>query len=356
MPRNTTPNLVRHLNDMFEQGGHSGPARSVHASQIGFPCERRLVYDQVAATREAPDLYLQRLFAVGSLIGRQAARDLSEALEGTGMEVSLQEEPLPPNVYGIGGRLDLSVGGRDEQGIWRIPIEVKSCSPFVFAKIRDVESLMSHPSVHVRGWYDQVQTYLVLGGHLRGILLMRDRSSGEYRQVEIILDQRRADELLAKAARITKAVADYRDADPDDLAATDAALPERMQFSGDTCSHCEHRGVCLPDMEHDPAIENIMWDVELEAYCRMREENHAAAKAFRDADEAIKAHGKGVAVTMAMGDKKTQLLGGGFTVSIAQYASSRYDVPMDIKAPYKKAIKCCRVTVDKLDSGGADAT
>jgi hypothetical protein len=345
------PNIAELIDDhLLRQAGMGGRRRahSLHASSIGHPCERYLVYDQVteAQTTEDPNLRLQRIFAVGRLFGEQTVLDVIQALRGTKYELSKVERSIPHNPYGIGGREDLAVAWRDDDGLRQeMPIEAKSCSPFVFDSIRTIEDMRFHKWPHIRKYPAQLMIYMHFAKADVGAFLLRNKSTGEYRWIPMAYDGVLADALLEKAERVTDAVTAYRSAEGEE--AKGATLPERIQFDPHTCDGCEFRSQCIPDMSMAPGV-TVLWESELEGWCRIREQTEDAHKAWKEADEKIKAHGKGITAEAKAGETRVTITES-FEVVAKKGTSTSYRVPEEVRNKYVHKGDSCRTVVKRIN-------
>jgi hypothetical protein len=63
--------------------------------------------------------------------------------------------------------------------------------------------------------------------------------------------------------------------------------------------------------------------------------------------EAIKAHGKSVALGVNYGEQRTSITDG-FFVTAKPYETTSYAVPDDVKKPYKKHGRAVRVTIKPI--------
>lgn len=345
------PNLVEKLNAMFESRISVRPARSLHASNIAHPCERALVLDQVSAKkRERHGVRLQRIFEMGNLIGEQAVIDLNTALRGTEMKVVQQEEPIPPNKWGIGGRIDLSVivDGK------KYPVEVKSCAPFTFDTVDSMYDIVTHRSPWVRKYVGQLQIYMLMANCDVGLFLLRNKVTGEYKQIVCSLDLDYCEDLLTKADRITTAIAKYRGATTDKE--RDLALPDRIPFDPDFCESCEHFKTCLPDITQAPTLVNMISDIELEAWCRIREQNAEARKAYEEADDKIKAHVTAMCDKVPVKGKLTAMTQSYYITGSVGESERVVDLPelqkktiAELERPFIKKVKVVRKSIRKVD-------
>lgn len=339
------PNVVEHLQSMFQGRVQPRLARSVNASAVGHPCARCLVFDQVRTVEGDADL--QPIFALGNTLERQAMIDLAEALAGTGMSMIQQQTPIPHNAYGIGGIVDGFLEYRDPDGKRvRVPCEFKSCSPFTYDEVDTFDDLRNHKAPWVRKWPAQLTIYLLLTNSPEGMFLLRNKVTGRYKQINVPLDYEYAEGLIKKAELVTAAVAAYRAA-PDDEKVQH--LPPRIPFDPVICEGCSHYSACIPDPNSLPEADARLWDVHLDALCRRADELKPLVKEHDECMDQIKAHAKSTLEHSEGADKRTTITDG-FFITASRGQTTAYEVPDDIKKQYKTSRPTVRVTIKKIGS------
>jgi hypothetical protein len=338
----------------------SWPARSNHASAIGHPCARYLTYSRVISSTDKHSVRLERIFALGKYHGNIAARELAEALEndGSDWEAVMQEAPVAPNRWEIGGRVDVwlvrRVGGK---ALERRPVEIKSVSEMMFQGLKDIDSLKRHRYVHIRKWPVQLMTYMALEKVENGIILLRNRGSGEYRQIDVTLDMAVMDEAFARCDEVNKAVRAYnREGATEEE--KELCLPKRINYAGDVCGECEFRSLCVPDLCANPSAVNLMWDVELEATLCMMEELEDKAMEYTMLDNKVKAHCEAAMLSacptpMVKNEKRTIVTAGHTIVCSCRENTSFPGIPDHVKAPYKKTNTFVVRDIKKIGDAGA---
>lgn len=333
---------------MFARGAKPRLARSIYASQIGHPCARCLVYDQTRVTESDPGS--EPVFALGRTLERQAMIDLQEALAGTGIEIVEQQQHIPPNPYGIGGIIDLSVRYTDENGVRRkVPAEFKSMSPFVYDSINTVQDMRHHRSPWVQKYPAQLMIYMLMTNVDEGMFLCRNKVTGRYKQIGVTLDYDYAEELLQRATLVKNAVAAYTGAQTD--AEKIAALPARMPFDASICTRCQHYSVCIPDPNDIPEADPRLWDVALDGMCARIDELKAAVDERDELMEKVKAHAKHLVKDVPLGTKRTTITDRYF-VSAVGYETTQYKVPAEIKDQYKQTSRAVRVDIKPIADEG----
>lgn len=339
------PNLIEPLDKMFADRIKPYQARSVHASSIGHPCSRWLAYEQLLP-KKPHEVGLQRIFDMGNMHEKQALIDLQEALRGTGIEIVQQQMPLPPNRYGIGGRIDWQTKWTDNSGLHSVPTEFKSCSDHVFESINSMEDMINHKMAHVRKYPAQLMIYMLETQTEQGMFIFRNKTTGEYKQINCTLDYEYGETLLKRAEVVSQAVRLIQDQGGLN-ATTQDAMPARMNYDHDICSKCDHVGVCLPDMTKAPGVE-IVSDEELELALSIYEGTKEAASQNSKADDQIKAYVKNACAELKKGENKT-LAAKQHIISVKCIKCTKDLTPKEIKAQYAKEDVQLRKTIEKLN-------
>lgn len=221
------------------------PCRNLRASNIGHPCERYLYLLITRWEEQQPhDIGLQNVFDLGNTLEGHTINNLKEA----GYEVitptqwSFQiEKPF------ITGREDLRI--KDENGEL-IPVEVKGISPFEFDKLNTVDDFLRSARYYIRQYPAQLQIYMYHFNKLYGFFALTNKLTGETKMIRMDFDWDMADELLKKAERIYKAIAERKVPD----AVDDMAMCEGCKLAH-ICGI--HRGV-EPDVELDSELNDLI--------------------------------------------------------------------------------------------------
>jgi len=359
------PDIPAACDAHFDAKRSTRAARSVHASNIGHPCERSLVYDQLLVGKK-PSVYLQRIFHAGELYHRNIVKLLMEVYEDTDVEVLLQEDEMPSNPYGIGGRIDISISYYVDGTRVRVPIEIKSCNPFVFARLKTLDDIKNSPMVHTRKWPDQLLTYLELKDIDVGLLLLVDKSSFEIRTIVVRRKGHKGHikALLSKAKRVTALVGALQkriyasESRTKGLESIEGDLPERIKYTQAICGRCDHKDRCVPDLLEKGFIEHRMWDVELEAWVIMREKAQESRDTWEEADKRIKGHCKSVLEEAGdevdHGDERVIMLDD-YSITVKRSSGATYDIPAKIKEKYKRTTERTLVKIVKNGEEDKDA-
>ena len=245
------------------------PVLSNRASEHGHPCERHLVLNRTHwQDKQLTPLGLQLIFDEGRLHERQVLRDIEDA----GFTVVEQQRDYAWAKFNLTGHIDAKVLLPDQE---LMPIEVKSCSPYVFEKVNSLADLL-----HATGrlWYlqkypVQITLYLLLGNAPRGVLIFKNKVTGHLKEIEISLDMEFAEGLLKKAERVNAHV----EAGP---------LPDRIPYDESICGSCSFLHICLPEVKRE-ALE-ILTDPELEGKLARRADLAPLADEYEALDKDLK--------------------------------------------------------------------
>ena len=246
---------------------HRSPCHTNRASQLGDPCERYLVLERTRWQEKAlHDVTLQLIFDQGMNEERAVLRDLDDA----GLQVIEQQSDFAYQPFQITGHLD----GKVVMDGVAYPIEIKSCSPWVFKTVNTMQDLLTAKYRHLQRYPAQMQMYLLLANAEKGYLIFKNKVTGALKELEVTLDLEYAEGLLKKAERINAHVAA-------------GTLPERIPYDDRICGQCPYLAICLPDVKRD-ALE-ITTDPELEAKLTRRQELTAARTEYESLDAEVKA-------------------------------------------------------------------
>jgi len=261
------PDISGAVREMKQKKISSYPVRSNWASQLGDQCERFLVYNRTHwREKQKHDVSLQYIFDEGHFQEKAVKVDLMEA----GFEVFEAERSLDLDKYQIGGRIDGKVIGPDKK---KYPVEIKSCSPYVFDKLGGFgqfqywEAIQSASKTypHLLRYPAQMQLYLFDSEEDTGIVILKNKTNGFLKIFYVKLDYEYTEIILQKAERINKVHHIYKN-----LSETDQKSAEKIDqifpYRINDRKHCEDCGfnhICLPDIdwgsplkiEDDPEFE-----------------------------------------------------------------------------------------------------
>lgn len=242
------------------------PCNSNRASQLPDECERKLVYSRTCWDKQTlHDVDLQYIFDEGALQEQAVIRELQEA----GINVIEQQRAFAWKEYQITGHIDAKVALNGKY----YPLEVKSMSPNVWKSINEPQDLKKYS--WTKKYIGQLVLYLLMGNAEEGILLLKNKSTGKFKQLVIRLNDYLdlGEELLKKAERINKHI-------------EEKTLPERIN-DYEVCSECGFKHICLPEILNEGGIE-IIDNKELEEKFDRLEELKPHYQEYKKLDEEIK--------------------------------------------------------------------
>lgn len=212
--------------------------------------------------------------------GDDQARAIKRDLIDMGFEVSSEEGQVAWPKYQITGRRDLKLlkpGTRK-----RVPVEVKSCSPFTYDSIDSVADIREHKWSFIQKWDKQVALYMVLDSQPEYWLLLKNKSSGQIKIIQYTLgdEEYRIAEVMLKKAEKTNHLVQIGQ----------MPTPAMKLNDPDVCGECEFFPVCVPDLDFGLGAR-VLTD-EAAGEMSMKLDRHAVlkpmAKEFEDLDDELK--------------------------------------------------------------------
>ena len=223
----------------------SSRAANTRASEIGHPCTAYLALTRVAGEQAMrPDPVLSCIFAEGRNQERAVSADLLEM----GYQVYEAQRTVYWDKFEVSGHID---GKIVKNGNQPVMIEIKSCSPFAFAKINCEQDIRDHKSHIYRKWAAQLQIYMLLEGEEVAWLIMKNKATGEIKVIEFKLDMAFAEQFIQRAETVKAGVALYHDYEgaPD---WRESWLKDHRLNDPDICLACPLKHVCLPEIDAGP--------------------------------------------------------------------------------------------------------
>ena len=321
MDAHEAPDIVSALDAQTARRIRQYPHPSNRASEAGHPCVRFLVLSRISTQlKELHDLGLQRIFDEGNLHEDALMREIQDA----GFLVIEQQRAYEWRKFELSGRIDAKIGVNGSY----IPLELKSCSPNVFAAVRDMapSDMLKSKYPWVRKYPAQILLYMLMEGVNAGIMLFKNKTTGEKAQKLFILD----DDMLAYAESILKKLERVN------LYVRDGEAPP-----AERCEECRGCGFaktsCFVGQDFGPGFELMMDAAEVETKLARREALAAAAKEYAEIDEEIKEEFRGKSAIV-----------GDWRLESKPYETTTYDVPKDIKSQYAVKKQGFRLTIEKL--------
>ena len=240
---------------------------------LGHDCERFLVYKRTRWQEEQkPDDVLLSIFEEGGIHEKATLAELAEA----GFQIIEQQTAIQWKEHQISGQIDGALVLESEAGhpTVTVPVDVKSSAPYAFDSINSELDVRNHTSMYIRGYFAQMQLYLLLKERDLGALIFKNKLTGLVKVIEVHLDYAYCETLVQKADRINAHV-------------KAGTLPDRVPYTEDLCGRCSFFNLCLPD---EPARAGIMLldNPEMAVKIRRRLELEKAAKEYERLDKQIK--------------------------------------------------------------------
>jgi len=241
------PNLIDKIKEEVSKNIKRYPCNSNRASGLGYAmkelngCLRRGVYERTHwQEKELWDIESYMRLNEGNNQERIVLQDLSKV----GIDVIEQQTPYEWKEYQITGHVDgkIVVDGK------AIPIEIKSMSPFIYAMVHSLEDFNKKP--WLRSYLAQINLYMLMQNIDQAIFILKDKSSGNMKQINVSLDYELGEACLRAAEAINKHIKEN-------------TLPERIN-NLDTCKDCPFKMTCHPNkdfgvplkIEDDPEFES----------------------------------------------------------------------------------------------------
>lgn len=297
---------------------HSGSNR---ASEAGHPCVRFLVLSRTSnELKILHDVGLQRIFDEGNLHEDALMREMQDA----GLRVIEQQRAYEWKKFQLTGRID----GKLPVDSSRIPLEIKSSSPNVFAAIHELApiDMLKSKFSWIRKYPAQMLLYMLMEGAEYGLMIFKNKTTGEKAQKIFRLEG----ELLEYAESILKKL-EAVNAHIDEGTCPDAALIDDCKG----CAFC--KTACFPGADYGPGID-IMQDPDLEAKLDRRGELEPAAKEFDVLDKEIKEGFKG----------RPGAVVGSWIIESSKHERRGVDLPSEIKKQYEKVTEYWITKIGRL--------
>lgn len=235
------------------------PCHTNRASELGYAvhliggCLRRGVYARTSwQERELHDARVQLIFDEGNNQERQVLIDLALA----GVQIIEQQSAWMWDQYLITGHVD---GVWVEDGV-AYPVEIKSMSPNVFAIVNTFDDFRKKP--WTRSYMAQIMLYMLFKNVDKGIFILKNKSTGELKQITVDLDYELGEACLKTAEEINKHVAE-------------GTLPDQIE-DREICKNCPFKLLCLPEIsfgEPLKIIDDPMYEERISEYLKLVEQS-----------------------------------------------------------------------------------
>ena len=201
--------------------------------------------------------------------GNRQEEAVLEDLREAGFQVVEQQRPFEWKEYQITGHIDGKILWEGEA----VPFEIKSMSPYIFSEIQSFEDMKNSKHWWVRKYPAQMMLYLLMDEKEYGIFLLKNKSSGQIKQIDVVLDYEFGEALIKKAEQVNKYV-------------EEKTLPDTA-FDIELCPECPFKHLCDVAMNWEKGVEFVE-DAELEELLKQWEFLKPFAKEYDQVDKKIK--------------------------------------------------------------------
>ena len=268
------------------------PCHSNRASGIGYAvellggCLRRGVYERTRwQEKELHDARVQLIFDEGHNQERVVLSDLAAA----GIDIIEQQSAFDWPEYQITGHLD---GVYVEDGV-AYPVEIKSMSPHIFVAVNSFEDFKKKP--WTRGYMAQIQLYMLSKNIDKGIFILKNKSTGELKQITVDLDYDLAEVCLKTAEQINSHI-------------KARTMPDKIKDVL-VCKDCPYKLLCCPEISFGEPLrikDDPLFTERLNRYYTLKE----AAEDCDAVYEVIRGEAKAEA-----GDGELNILAGNYRLT-----------------------------------------
>jgi len=215
--------------------------QSNRASEIGHPCLRYLVFSRTRwQEAQLPSLKKLLLFEEGQKQELQVLRDLQDA----GIRVVQQQRPLYNEELNLIGHVD----GMIEVGGELLPLEIKAVNPVSFDRIACFADLETSRHHWERNWAFQLQAYILLSQKPGAVLLLKNKLTGEIKDLTI----KRDPDLVMGIAEKCRLI--------EDLLKREVVPEPPEEIDERICQECRFNHICARDLER--GASTVYWEEE----------------------------------------------------------------------------------------------
>ena len=181
--------IIEKIQKHIENKRKVTPCHVNRASEIGHPCYRYLYFLRTAWDQAQLPTYRQQLvFDEGKLQEKAVLR----LLEDAGFDIVEQQRSYEIRELKLVGHIDAKIKVNNKL----FPLEIKSMSPYFFESLHVVKDFLNHRYAHIRKIPFQLQAYLMLSQQKEAVLLIKNRSTGELKEIVITQDEKMQNEML----------------------------------------------------------------------------------------------------------------------------------------------------------------
>lgn len=248
------------------------------ASSLGYfvpeldGCLRRGVYERTNwGDKKMFEVATILIFEEGDRQENAVFRDLLDA----GFPIIEQQTPFAwkddKNEVILTGHIDGKVmceaGDHGERVA--VPVEIKSMHPNIFATVHTLEDFKKKP--WTKAYIAQITVYMLMNNIDTGLFLLKNKSSGQMKQIQVYLDYELGEACIRTAEKINECVKKQE-------------LPDRIN-DRDTCKGCPFNHICLPDMDFGQEIEvgdDPSFEEKIDKYLEIKHIGKEAEKLWKE--------------------------------------------------------------------------
>jgi len=259
-----------HCADLEKRGAERWPARTNIASQLGWPCARKMYFKRTAYQEARP-------FGPNA-IARMDAGNVWEAatirrLQDLGFDVEETQILLDWPEYQIAGKTDVGMLRSRGNGRESVPAEIKSLAHHGFQKLDSVADMLHSRTIFYQLYPHQLNLYMLMRDRTSGLFVFRDRESGDLKPIPMAVDLELGQQCLDRAVEVNEAIVSQ-------------TPPPHIEWC-DWCEACDFLAHCRhPEFRAKPV--DVIDDEETLAMLLEREELAAARKRYNVIDRVLK--------------------------------------------------------------------
>jgi len=259
--------IVEKVEEFINRKRKISPVHTNRASEIGHPCYRYLYFLRTAWDQaQLPSIAQQLVFDEGKLQEKAVLR----LLEDAGFDIVEQQRPYEIKELKLTGHIDAKIRVNNKL----FPLEIKSMSPYFFESVNELKDFLSHKYAHIRKIPFQLQAYLMLAKENEAVLLLKNRSSGEIKEIVVTANERMWTEIKVKCETINTLVEKQE-------------IPHFQQdIAEEICMSCRFNHICLPDIKRKDELQ-IINDEELISMLEKRERLKPLVDEYKEIDKLI---------------------------------------------------------------------
>ena len=256
------PDLGKAIEDMKQERIVRVPCNTIRASSLGYfvpemgGCMKRGVYEQREwKEKKMHDVFVQYIFDEGNQQEKQTIKDLIDA----GFSLVENQAPFEFKEEGVTGTIDGKLPLREEAGrvVESVSCEIKSMSPYIYDAINEYEDFIKYPWTNV--YRMQINLYMKSTGDDRAIFVLKNKSNGQVKMIEVEYDEQLTEWGLRAAKIITMHV-------------KNETYPEGTDDK-QVCKKCPFNHICQPGVDFSEEIkveDNPEFEAKLDRYWELK--------------------------------------------------------------------------------------